>query len=200
MIAHWHLDFLVDVLILLRLLFLYMGERIEAAAHSARSRRLIGDVIGYARLRIRKPSYSDQMRILWTRAFLLLSAVPARFLLAVIIALMVTTAATHTQSEAPKGFLHCIGRAADNKATEHTITIYSKTAIMDYREYTLYSDDAHYALQADQPSLDMPAGSHGIVIIAINRLTGSYEISDGPTIVQGVKIEKGTCTKMDRQL
>jgi len=78
--------------------------------------------------------------------------------------------------------------------------MYSKTAIMDSQKYALYSDDAHYALQADDPILAMASGRQWIVIIAINRVTGSYEISDGPTIVQQVKTEMGTCTKMDQKL
>ena len=126
----------------------------------------------------------------------------ARFLLMarLIIALWATTAAAYAQSEPPKGFLHCIGQAANNKVTEHTITMYSKTAIMDSQKYALYSDDAHYSLQADEPTFLMATGRQWIVIIAINRVTGSYEISDGPTIVQQVKTEMGTCTKMDQKL
>jgi len=114
--------------------------------------------------------------------------------------LTVTTAATHAQSEPPKGFLHCVGQAAGNKATEHTVTLYSKTAVMDSQNYALYSDDAHYALQADEPLLDMPGRSPWIVIVIINRVTGSYEISDGPNLVQRFQTETGTCTEMDRKL
>lgn len=113
---------------------------------------------------------------------------------------MVTTAATRAQSEPPKAFLHCSGQTVDHKGTKHTIAIYSKTATMDFEKYTLYSDDAHYTLQADQPPLDMPLGSHWIVIVAINRVTGSYEISNGRTVAQQVKTEQGTCAKMDRKL
>ena len=134
------------------------------------------------------------MRILSTGAFLLVLAVPA-------------TAAASAQPEPPKGFLHCIGHRSDNKAIEHTITIYSKTARTDYYwiggiegRYELYSDDAHYVISVDQPGLDMPPGSHWFVVIAINRVTGSYEISDGATLFQQIKIEKGICTKMDRKL
>ncbi len=106
----------------------------------------------------------------------------------------------YAQSEPPTGFLHCIGQRTDNKSTEHTITMYSKTAIMDAQKYTLYSDDTHYELQADDALTKAVEGRIWIVIITINRVTGRYEISDGPTVVQQVKTETGTCTKMDRKL
>jgi hypothetical protein len=118
-------------------------------------------------------------------------------LVAVVVA---ATAASRAQSEPPKAFLHCIGATTDHKATEHTITIYSKTASMDSQKYDLYSDDAHYALQADQLMFDMMDKPPWIVIVTINRVTGGYEISNGPNLVQRSKIETGTCTKMDRKL
>lgn len=114
--------------------------------------------------------------------------------------LMATTAASHAQSEAPKSFLHCIGRGAGNKATEHTIALHSKIAIMDSQKYALYSGDGRYALQADEPLFDMPDELPWVVIVAINRVSGSYEISTGPNLVERFKIEEGTCTKMDRKL
>ncbi len=121
---------------------------------------------------------------------------PARFLLTVslVMALGATAAAAYAQSEPPKGFLHCIGQAANNKGTEHTITIYSKTAIMDGgSEYKLYSSDAFYQLErADFDEM--------MSWIVINRVTGGYEISVGRTIVQQIKTENGICTKMDRKL
>jgi hypothetical protein len=113
--------------------------------------------------------------------------------------LTATTAASRAQPEPPRAFLHCIGETTDHKATEHTITIYSKTAIMDSQKYDLYSDDAHYALQADQLMFDMMDKPPWIVIVAINRVTRSYEISRGPNLVERFKIDEGTCTKMDRQ-
>ena len=106
----------------------------------------------------------------------------------------------YAQSEPPAGFLHCIGRSTDNKSTEHTITLYSKTAMMDEDKFAFDFNDAHYGLERDQPQFDMPPGSHWLIFVIINRVTGSYEISDGPTIVQQVKTETGTCTKMDRKL
>jgi hypothetical protein len=106
----------------------------------------------------------------------------------------------YAQSESPTGFLHCIGQRTDNKSTEHTITLYSKTAIMDGQKYALYSDDAHYELQADDTLTKAVENRTWLILVAINRVTGSYEISDGPAIVQQVKTETGTCTKMDRKL
>jgi hypothetical protein len=123
-----------------------------------------------------------------------------RFLPTVITALMVTTAATHAQSEPPKAFLHCIGETTDHKATEHTVAIYSKTAIMDSKKYNLYSDDTHYELQADDVLTKVLENRTWLIFVAINRVTGSYEISGGPTVVRQVKTETGTCTKMDQKL
>jgi hypothetical protein len=65
---------------------------------------------------------------------------------------------------------------------------------------TLYSDDAHYELQADDTLTKAVENRTWLILVAINRVTGSYEISDGPAIVQQVKTETGTCTKMDRKL
>ncbi len=99
----------------------------------------------------------------------------------------------YAQSEPPKGFLRCIGHAANNTVAEHTITIYSETASMDGSDYKLYSDDAFY--QLEKPNLD-----ETMSWIIINRVTGSYEISFGWTVVQQIKSEKGVCTKMDQKL
>lgn len=122
---------------------------------------------------------------------------PARFVLTVrlIIALMATTAAAYAQSEPPKSFLHCMGQTEDNKSMEHTITIYSKTAIMDGgSDYKLYSSDAFYQL------VGPPDWDEMTRLIVINRVTGSYEIFIGPTDVQRAKTESGICTKMHRKL
>lgn len=123
---------------------------------------------------------------------------PARFLLIAMltIELGATTAAAYAQSEPPKGFLHCIGQTTNNEGTEHTIAIYSKTATMNSSEYDLYSNDTFYALQRDLPFSVL----NWIEIIKINRVTGNYEISDGASVVQQIKIENGICTKMDRKL
>jgi hypothetical protein len=118
------------------------------------------------------------------------------FPLIVLIAATVTAA----QAEEPAGFLHCIGQTTDHKSAQHTITMYSQTAIMDGQKYAFYSDEAHYALQADDALGKAVDGLDWITLVAINRVTGGYEISFGPAIVQQRKTETGTCVKMDRKL
>jgi hypothetical protein len=118
------------------------------------------------------------------------------FPLIVLIAATVTAA----RAEEPMGFLHCIGQTADHKSAEHTLAIYSKTATVDGLKYSLYSDDAHYALQTEDPVAKLVGAGVWITLVAINRVTGVYEISGGRTLGEQVKNETGTCTKMDRKL